>query len=38
MPRGEGIDTLVIERTVLGRQAAAQWLDNVPGLAKGHEG
>ena len=35
----EGIDTLVIERSALGGQAAAtQWLDNVPGFPEGIEG
>ena len=35
----EGIDTLVIERSALGGQAATtQWLDNVPGFAEGISG
>ena len=35
----EGIDTLVIERAVLGGQAATtQWLDNVPGFNEGISG
>jgi thioredoxin reductase (NADPH) len=35
----EGIDTLIIERSALGGQAATtQWLDNVPGFAEGISG
>jgi thioredoxin reductase (NADPH) len=35
----EGIESLVIERSALGGQAATtQWLDNVPGFADGIEG
>jgi thioredoxin reductase (NADPH) len=35
----EGIDTLVIEKSALGGQAATtQWLDNVPGFSEGISG
>ena len=35
----EGIETLVVERSALGGQAATtQWLDNVPGFAEGIDG
>jgi thioredoxin reductase (NADPH) len=35
----EGIESLIIERSALGGQAATtQWLDNVPGFADGIEG